>query len=65
MASFGTAALSISGLCMVYNVALTAFRASTFEVFNIAETVACTATVMLVNLAVFSLGKIDSTSAKV
>jgi len=65
MATFSTAALSISGLCLAYNVALTAFRASTFEIFNVKETVARTVSMVVINLAVYSLNRFDSPKAQI
>lgn len=65
MATCGCAALSVSGLCLVYNIALTAFRASTFEVFNVSETVARTVSMLFINLAAYSLSKTDNPRAQV
>ena len=65
MATCECAALSISGLCLVYNVALTAFRASTFEVFNVTETVARSVSILFINLAAYSLSKTENPRAQV
>ena len=65
MATFSSAALSISGLCLVYNVALTAFRASTFEIFNVKETVARSVSMVVINLAVYSLNRFEGSKAQV
>ncbi len=48
-------AVSLSAVCFVYNIALTGFRMSTFELYNPVEAVATTAAIALINAAVFSL----------
>jgi len=65
MATCECVALSVSGLCLVYNVALTAFRASTFEVFNVTETVARSVSILFINLAAYSLSKTENPRAQV
>lgn len=58
-------ALSVSGLCLAYNTALAAFRYSTFEVVNPLDTIGRSATILLVNLSIYALGKHNAGAAQV
>jgi hypothetical protein len=58
-------ALPLSALCLAYNLSLTGFRLSTFELYNPLKAVATTASIALVNAAVWSLRSGDSTDTKV
>ena len=48
-------ACSLSALSLVYNVALTGFRLSTFELYSPLEAVGTSACVAIVNLAMYAL----------
>jgi outer membrane receptor protein involved in Fe transport len=58
-------ALPLTALCLAYNLSLTGFRLSTFELYNPLKAVATTASIALVNAAVWSLRSGDSTDTKV
>ena len=48
-------AVSVSALCLVYNATLTFFRYSTYEINNKSKTIATSACVLMLNMAVYAL----------
>jgi hypothetical protein len=58
-------AVSLSAMCLVYNLALTGFRLSTFELYRPLEAVGTTASLALLNAAVFSLKHRNEDSMKI